>query len=124
MNPSKKDPITTDGKFFSALVKREFEALEIILSDEFTLIDLSGAILTKAALLAGLRSGDLAFESLQPEDISVRVYGSTALVTGRTVMRGTFKGGPFTFSSRYTHTYVNKSEEWYMVAAQGTPIGA
>jgi ketosteroid isomerase-like protein len=122
MKPSEKVPVSIDRKFFNTLVSREFKALEIILADDFTVIDLSGAVITKAAFLASLRSGDLTFEAIQPEEVSVRVYDSTALVTGRTVMRGRYKGGPFSFSSRYTHTYVNNSGHWYLVAAQGTPI--
>jgi hypothetical protein len=124
MEQSEKDPISIDRKFLDALVALEFESLEIILADDFTLIDLSGAVVTKAAFLGNLRAGDLNFEAIQPDDISVRVYDSTTLVTGRTVMRGTYKGAPFAFSSRYTHTYVNKFGHWYMVAAQGTPIAA
>lgn len=124
MEQSEKDPVIIDRKFLNVLVAREFGTLEGILADDFTLIDLSGAVVTKAAFLGNLRSGDLNFEAIQPGDVSVRVYDSTALVTGCTVMRGTYKGAPFAFNSRYTHAYVNKLGRWQMVAAQGTPIAA
>ena len=122
MKQSEKDPITLDRKFLDALVTREFESLEKILADDFTLIDLSGAVVTKEALLGNLRSGELHFEAIHPDDVKLRVYDGTALVTGRTSMRGTHKRTPFAFNSRYTHTYINKFGHWQMAAAQGTPI--
>jgi ketosteroid isomerase-like protein len=117
-----KDPITVDREFLRALVAREFDSVEQILADDFVLIDLSGAVVPKEGFLGGLRSGDLSFGAIQPEDVSVHVYDYTALVRGRTAMRGSFKGAPFAFNSRYTHTYVQQMGCWKMVAAQGTPI--
>lgn len=114
--------LTADREFFVALVSREFNTLEQILADDFVLIDLSGAVVPKAAFLDSLRSGDLQFEAIQPEDISVHVYGRTALVRGRTAMQGSFKGSPFAFNSRYTHTYFDQEARWRMVSAQGTMI--
>ncbi|HLY60004.1 MAG TPA: nuclear transport factor 2 family protein [Terriglobia bacterium] len=114
--------LAADREFFRALVSREFTNLEQILADDFVLIDLSGAVIPKAAFLNSLRSGDLHFEAIQPEDISVHVYGYTALIRGRTAMQGSFKGSPFEFNSRYTHTYFEQAGGWRMVAAQGTMI--
>ena len=118
----REDPIKTDREFLRALVAGEFDLVEQILADDFVLIDLSGAVVPRDGFLTGLRSGELHFESIQPEDVSAHVYDGTALVRGRTTMKGTFKGAPFTFNSRYTHTYIQQSGRWSMVAAQGTPI--
>ncbi len=122
MEQFEKDPITIDRRFLEAIVAREFETLESTLADDFVLIDLSGALIPKAGFLGNLRSGDLTFDAIQPDDVSVRVYGHTALVTGRTEMKGSFKGVPFVFKSRYTHIYVNHLGHWRMVEAQGTAI--
>lgn len=113
---------TADREFFLALVSGEYDNLELILADDFVLIDLSGAVVPKAAFLDRLRSGDLQFRAIQPEDVSVHVYGHAALVRGRTAIQGSFKGSPFAFNSRYTHTYFEQVGRWRMVAAQGTPI--
>lgn len=114
--------LTADREFFLALVSGEFDNLELILADDFVLIDLSGAVVPKATFIDSLRSGDLQFRAIQPEDVSVHVYGHTALVRGRTAIQGSFKGSPFAFNSRYTHTYFEQVGRWRMVAAQGTPI--
>jgi hypothetical protein len=117
-----EDAISMDREFLRALVAREFDFLEQILADDFVLIDLSGSAVSRDGFLGSLRSGDLIFEAIQPEDVSVRVYDHTALVRGRTAMRGSFKSAPFAFNSRYTHTYIRQIGRCQMVAAQGTPI--
>lgn len=119
----KKDPLTLDRDFLRALVSREFNSLEQILADDFILIDLSGMVVAKEEFLGSLRLGDLKFETIHAEEISLRVYGPAALVRGLTTMKGSFKSAPFAFNSRYTHTYVEQEGRWRMVAAQGTPVG-
>jgi hypothetical protein len=48
--------------------------------------------MTKADLIASLKSGDLRVVSMSVDDICVRIYGDTAVVTGRTALEETFKG--------------------------------
>jgi hypothetical protein len=52
----------------------------------------------------------------------VRLYGTTAVITGRTQMRGQFDQTPFGVHSRYTHVYVEQQARWRLVTAQGTQI--
>jgi len=52
----------------------------------------------------------------------VRVYQTTAVITGRTEMSGQFGETPFATKSRYTHVYVEQQGRWRLVAAQGTKI--
>jgi hypothetical protein len=52
----------------------------------------------------------------------VRLYETTAVVTGRTRMKGRLGDAPFAASSRHTHVFVMQQGEWRLVAAQGTQI--
>ena len=83
------------------------EALDRILGEDFLLIDvMTGSELKKPDLLAILRSGQLKFEAIEPVESQVRLYGITAVITGRTQMSGRFGETPFTASSRYTDVFV------------------
>src|SRR5262249_5391150 len=98
-------------------------ALDQLLADDFLLIDvMSGSEISKTAFLDVLGSGDLRFESIQPAEVRVRHYGTTAIVTGRTEMSGRYAEMPFSARSRYTHVYVEHQGAWRLVSAQGTPI--
>jgi ketosteroid isomerase-like protein len=117
------DVLTAERAFFTALVEGDVEALDQILADDFLLIDvMRGAEVPKSALLAVIGSGQLRFDAIEPMGSRVRLYPATAVVIGRTEMRGRFEGTPFSASSRYTHVFVEQQGRWRLVAAQGTQI--
>jgi Domain of unknown function (DUF4440) len=83
---------------------------------------MTGSEVKKLDLLAVLGSGQLKFETIQPVESQVRLYGITAVITGRTQMSGRFGETFFTASSRYTHVFVKEQSQWRLVSAQGTQI--
>jgi len=117
------NPLIADETFFATLISGDVPALQRILTKDFILIDvMSGSAITKAEFLALMDSGQLQFESIVPADNRVRIYESTAIITGRTQMSGRMGNAPFSASSRYTHVYVMQENEWRLATAQGTPI--
>ena len=116
-------PLSAERHFFTALLESNVAALDRVLADDFTLIDvMAGAEITKAALLDVIRSDQLKFESIERLDSRVRFYQATAVVTGSTRMSGRFGASAFTAHSRYTHVFVERQNEWRLAAAQGTQI--
>jgi len=117
------DALTADRRFFAALIDGDGRALDRILGDEFILIDvMSGSVITKPDFLAAIRARQVTFEAIEPADNLVRLYQGTAVITGRTQMKGRFGEKPFAVSSRYTHVFVAQQDEWRLVSAQGTQI--
>lgn len=98
-------------------------ALGRILGDDFLPIDvMPGPEVEKPDLLPVLGSGQLTFEAIQPVESQVRLYGITAVITGRTQISGRFGETPFTASSLYTHVFVKDQSQWRLVSAQGMQI--
>jgi len=119
------NPLAADKRFFNALIAGDAQALDRILTDDFILIDvMSGSEITKPAFLAATGSGQVKFEAIEPADNRVRLYQTTAIITGRTQMKGRLGDAPFPASSRYTHAFVSQQNEWRLATAQGTPIAA
>ena len=117
------NPLTVDKQFFASLIAGDVQALDHILVDDFILIDvMSGSEITKPAFLAFIGSGQIKFESIEPAENRVRLYQTTAIVTGRTQMKGRLGDTPFAASSRYTHVFVDQRGEWRLATAQGTQI--
>ncbi len=120
---NKQTPDEAEQAFFTALIEANLETLDKVLSDDFVLIDvMSGSEIAKSALLEVVGGGQLKFDNIVRKEFRVRTYGQTAVVIGQTKMRGAFEGQPFGASSRYTHVFVEQSDRWRMVAAQGTQI--
>ena len=117
------DPAAADREFFRSLLNRDVAALEGSLTPDFLLIDvMTGSRVPRDALLDLVGSGQLVFESIDSAEVESRRYGITAVITGRTEMRGRFDRTPFAALSRYTHVFVEQEGRWRLASAQGTPI--
>ena len=60
----------------------ETSELKKVLTDDFTYINSSGQIMDKDKWIGDLKSG-MQFDSFTSRDVKARVYGETAVVTGR-----------------------------------------
>ena len=110
---NQSDPLAAEQQFFSSLIGGDVGALDRILADDFLLIDvMTGSEVRKPDLLAVLGSGQLKFEAIEPVESRVRLYGITAVITGRTQMSGRFSEMVFTASSRYTHVFFKEQGQW------------
>lgn len=120
---TKQSAEAVEQEFFTALIEADLDALRRILADDFVLIDvMTGSEVTKSTLLDVVGAGQLRFEGIDRPEYRGRLYGTTTVITGRTEMKGYFGEQPFQASSRYTHVFIEQSERWRMVAAQGTQI--
>lgn len=114
--------LEVDQAFFNALLRGDAAALQDLLVEDFSIIDvMSRAENPGAALVGGLESGLVAFEDIEVVERRSREYGDCAIVTGLTHMGGNFNAVPFSAHSRYTHVFVRTEGRWKMAAAQGTP---
>jgi Domain of unknown function (DUF4440) len=87
------NPLSAEQEFFSALIASKIQALDELLVDDFILVDvMRGAEITKPELLAAVASGQVRFEAIEPSGARVRNFGGTAIVNGRTEMRGRARG--------------------------------
>jgi ketosteroid isomerase-like protein len=107
---------------FEAMLRVDVAALDDILSEDLTYTHATGVFETKAEFIAKLKSGQVKYESLVPEDMRVRVYGTTGVVTGLARVKVQVKGEHLSFQLRFTDAYVKKGDRWQMVAWQATRL--
>ena len=79
---------------------------------------------TKAQFLETLRSGRIVYEQIEPADVAVRMYGQTAVVTGRSTMHVRTGGRPQTFQIRFVEVDVATGGRWQMIAWEATRLQA
>lgn len=119
---AEREVLAANAAFDRAIVARDAVAYERILADDFILTGADGTVSDKKVEIAKVRSGDLTFESGKSDDVRVKVYGNTAVVTGRFTAKGKNAGRDFTFVERYTAVFVKRNGRWQMVAEQATEI--
>jgi ketosteroid isomerase-like protein len=105
-----------------AIIEKRRDAIASNMSDDFRHIDKRGSISDKQAFLLDIMSDDLVIHPYTVEDFDVRVYGTCALLCGRTRMTGTYQGKPFQTHYRYIDTYAFANGSWKVVSVQTSPI--
>jgi ketosteroid isomerase-like protein len=105
-----------------AIVRKDRAAIAQNMAESFQQIDSQGNLSDKAGFLSAITSDKLVIFPYAPEDVVIRFYGRTALITGTTLLHGTYGGKPFTTHYRYTDTYANESGVWRVVNVQTTEM--
>ncbi|MBV9958322.1 MAG: nuclear transport factor 2 family protein [Acidobacteria bacterium] len=107
-----------------ANIKRDKAFFERIEADEFIFTDSSGGLTTKAQDVASLDSPPGAFKlvSYVPDEMSVQVYGDTAVVTGRVTTVSRSAERSVTSQSRFTDVFVKRKGRWQLVAGHSSRI--
>lgn len=101
-----------------ALRNNDAAALDRIYADGYMFVGDAGAMMTKAERVGAFRSGELKYESISHEVVSIKIFGETAV----SIVRFTTKVAPgVKFSDGKfvtTATYVKTKGRWQIVAAQ------
>ncbi len=105
-----------------AIVRKDRAAIEANMALDFRQIDGAGNVETKQSFVDDLVSPDLVIDPYTVEDFDVRLYGDTALLSGRTRMTGRYQGKPFSSHYRYIDVYVRSGDEWRIVSVQISKI--
>jgi ketosteroid isomerase-like protein len=106
------------------IVAKDAAAIAGNMAEDFRIIDRRGNIEGKKAFVEGILDAKLTIDPYTVEDFEVRLYGDTALLSGRTQMTGTYEGKPFASNYRYIDIYVRKGGAWKIVSVQITPLPA
>ena len=105
-----------------AILHGDAAALERMTADDYTFITLRGELRTKAEIVQGFKSGSFHYDSREISELNVRVYGSTAVVTGRSNQKGQENGKDYSGDYRFTRVYSKQGGRWQTVALQTTLI--
>lgn len=107
----------------AALVKGDAQTLERLLAEGFVYTNASGVMLGKEEYLEMyVASGDMRWEAQELEDIEVRLYGHTAILTARIHDRASYQNQVLDAHFRTTQVYVKTALGWVCIAAQTTLV--
>jgi len=107
-----------------AIVRKDEKAVADNMAEDFRQIDGYGNLETKKSFVAGIVDPKLTIDPYTVEDFEVRLYGDTALLSGRTHMTGKYDGQMFESNYRYIDIYVRRDGTWKIVSVQITKIPA
>lgn len=104
-----------------ALVRSDRETLDRIMADDFYFAyPMEGD--DKGQFIADVISGDVRVESLTRDNLSVRIWGDTAVLTGRDSAKWSYQGQDYSGHYKIIHVYSRRDNRWQLVCVQACPI--
>jgi hypothetical protein len=109
------------GEWLDALKRGDVAALERIIGDDYLVTVSDGRVLNREQDLASVREG-VKFESATAQDVRVRIFKETAIVTGEGIFKVRVKDKDFDVHERFTDIYVKRRGRWQPVASHSTSL--
>ena len=107
----------------AAVVSGDLHVFERLLADDFTHTNQTGKFRTRREWLSNHKPGQSPYVAYDVDDMNIRVYGDTVVVTARTTPKGRdSKGNSITGQYRYLRVWAKRDGQWRAVAFQGTRI--
>ena len=103
-----------------AEVAKDASALDHLLAEDFTYVDIDGSLQSKVQFLDGIKHPVEHIEIIGNESLKTRVYRDTVIVSGTYHEKGTLNGKPYLHHGRFTDTWVRQGSSWMCVASHST----
>jgi ketosteroid isomerase-like protein len=97
--------------------------IEGVLAPEWSVTQADGSILTRATVL-GPFFDSVSFDSNQIDDVSIALFGDTAVVRGRTAASARVNGVPISARIRFTDVFIKRNGRWQAVASHASTLAA
>lgn len=97
--------------------------LERTLADDFLAVGPLGFLLGKREWIGRHLAGDLTYDALALDEVSVRVYDAAAVLVGRLVQDAAYRGASIDMRQlRSTLLFVRQGERWRLAGIQMSAI--
>jgi len=111
-----------ESQWRTGVMQNDVATANRLLADDYLGINPNGTLETKADALAQRRSGTVKISSIDPDNVKVRVYGDTAVVTSRVDVVGHDGDRDISGRYHYTRVYNHRSGEWKIVSFEASRI--
>jgi hypothetical protein len=122
--PDEQEVLRVQQARLTAATSQDLGGLEKMIADELQYCHTTGAVDTKTSYLDTVRTGRIRWVEVKPSNMRARVYGTTAVVTGRLDQRITTGGNPTPtqMAIRTIEVYVKRDGRWQLTDFQASTI--
>ena len=108
----------------NAAIKADTAALDRIWANDCVFTTFDGELLTKAQMLAAVKSGERGLESATINEMKVRILRDMAIVHGLSTFKRSLKGKDVSGQYRWTDIFAKRGGRWQAVATHGSKVAA
>ena len=105
-----------------AILRNNAYEIGSFLDEDWIVVDPDGGIIEKTRFLNVIKSGTLSHQAMNSEDIRVRVYGNTAVMTALTSSKAKYMNNEFSTRERTTDVFVKRDGKWRCVITHLTTL--
>ena len=114
--------LAMENAWNQAIQQKDANALKMLLGSELVYVNYDGTLMTREQYVARVMGTAVRPAQIANQSMTVRVYGSIAVVTGLYREKGLKNGKPYLHRERFTDTWVLRNKTWTCVASQSTQI--
>ncbi len=104
----------------AAIVSKDLAVLDRLLADDFNGTSPTAHTFPKSTAIGELKSGKYAVDSMDLDEISVNVYGNTAVSFTSQEEKSTYAGKDTSGHYHFTDVWIKKDGRWQVVASHGS----
>ena len=112
--------LATDRQLDRAWNDKDVDALDQLWADDYLFIGWTGEIMDKHERLAAIRSGKFQVQSMESDEVKVRIFNDVAFLTDRERIRTDRDE----IAVRSTRVFIFRDGRWQLITAQKTRIGS
>ena len=121
--PAQEEVLQFERDACKAFLDADVAGLERVLTPEFTLTLSNGEVSTRADEINELQSKKVHYDVFENYDMLARLYGNdTAVVVGKTRVKGTADGKLFDRVVQFTDTLIRRDGRWQLAAGHVSRI--
>ena len=110
-----------NDEWTKALVRKDGATLDRIMADDFYFAyPMEGD--DKAQFVEDVTSGNIRVEYLNRENVTVRIWGSTAALTAKDSVKWFYGGREFSGNYKVVQVYAERDGNWQLVLVQACPM--
>ncbi|WP_424534002.1 nuclear transport factor 2 family protein [Sphaerisporangium viridialbum] len=110
-----------EGRRWAALVAADTSTLRELFADRMSYTHSNALVDTKDGYIKSIEDGTVSYIAVDPSDEQVRIFGSTAVVTGRAVIDARAGGNDHRTQARYSAVWAKDDGQWRFVCWHSTP---
>lgn len=119
---SESEALAAAQSWAAALGRSDTAGLEELLHDDYMHIHATAMVESKAKFIGALKEGARRYESFAIEDTMVRVFGDSALVTGKFALKATMREKVIERINRFSLVIVQTTRGAKVASFQATSI--
>jgi len=119
VNVYEREVLEANQQYLDAHIKRDVDALDRLLADDFVIGGRVGRTTSKAPRLGLLTNSDFSFLDINSRDTRVKASENYGEVSGYAVLRGDYAGQEYTSPPyRYTRRFERRDGRWQVVGVE------